>query len=108
MQHKQCFMAVHRTFTDRLGNDDLFGGIPMVLGGDFAQILPVVPRGNSGSHRCGNKTPFCGRDFKNCFCVKTCEFVTKSPMRRLRTGSGKCLMILLFTVVFSYRNKSIN
>ena len=46
MQHKQCFMAVHRTFTDLLGNDDLFGGIPMVLGGDFAQILPVVPRGN--------------------------------------------------------------
>ena len=23
MQHKQCFMAVHRTFTDLLGNDDL-------------------------------------------------------------------------------------
>ena len=39
-------MAVHRTFTDLIGNDDLFGGIPMVLGGDFAQILPVVPRGN--------------------------------------------------------------
>ena len=46
MQHKQCLMAVHRTFTDLLGNDDLFEGIPMVLGGDFAQILPVVPRGN--------------------------------------------------------------
>ena len=39
-------MAVNRTFTDLLDNDDLFGGIPMVLGGDFAQILPVVPRGN--------------------------------------------------------------
>ena len=38
--------AVHRTFTDLLGNDDLIEGIPIVLGGDFAQILPVVPRGN--------------------------------------------------------------
>ena len=46
MQHKQYLIAVHRTFTDLLGNDDLFGGIPIVLGGDFAQILPVGPRGN--------------------------------------------------------------
>ena len=81
----------------------------MVLGGDFAQILPVVPRGNREAIVAANiQNTFCGRDFKNCFCVKSCEFVTKSPMRRLRTGSGKCLMILLFPVVFSYRNKSIN
>lgn len=28
--------------TDFLDNENLFGGIPVVLGGDFAQILPVV------------------------------------------------------------------
>lgn len=42
MQHKHCFIAVHRTLTDLLDNENLFGGIPVVLGGDFAQILPVV------------------------------------------------------------------
>lgn len=45
MQHKHCFTAVHRTLTDLLDNENLFGGIPMVLGGDFAQILPVVRKG---------------------------------------------------------------
>ena len=39
-------MAVYRTFMDLLGNHDLFGGIPIVLGGDFGQSLPAVPRGN--------------------------------------------------------------
>src|SRR6516162_3579215 len=47
MQHKFCFEAVHRTFQDICDdNDHLFGGIPMLFGGDFAQILPVVPKGN--------------------------------------------------------------
>ena len=45
MQHKHCFVAVHRTLTDLLDNKNLFGGIPVVLGGDFAQILPVVRKG---------------------------------------------------------------
>ena len=45
MHHKHCFIAVHRTLSDFLDNEDLFGGIPVVLGGDFAQILPVVHKG---------------------------------------------------------------
>lgn len=45
MQHKHCFVAVHRTLTDLLDNEIFFGGIPVVLGGDFAQILPVVCKG---------------------------------------------------------------
>ncbi|KAG1179849.1 hypothetical protein G6F70_002138 [Rhizopus microsporus] len=49
MQHKYCFEAVHRTFQDIC--DDpyelcMFGGKPVVLGGDFAQIPPVIRRGN--------------------------------------------------------------
>ena len=31
---------------DVRADDALFGGLPIVLGGDFAQILPVVQRGN--------------------------------------------------------------
>ena len=46
MQHKFCFEAVHRTLTDICSNDSLFGGVPTLFGGDFAQILPVVPRGS--------------------------------------------------------------
>ncbi|KAH8144382.1 uncharacterized protein LAJ45_11628 [Morchella importuna] len=48
MQNKYCFEAVSRTLNDicGVGDDSLFGNIPIVLGGDFAQILPVVRRGN--------------------------------------------------------------
>jgi hypothetical protein len=47
MQHKACFEAVNRTLNDvcNVGGQRVFGGIPTVLGGDFAQILPVVRRG---------------------------------------------------------------
>jgi len=47
MQHKACFEAVNRTLNDicNCGEQRIFGGIPIVLGGDFAQILPVIRRG---------------------------------------------------------------
>ena len=48
MQHKACFTAVHRSLCDVLDkplDGPLFGGIPCVFGGDFAQILPVVQKG---------------------------------------------------------------
>ena len=49
MQHYYCFEAVHRTLCDIRSQDDrLFGRIPVVLGGNFAQILPVVLCGNRG------------------------------------------------------------
>lgn len=48
MQHKFCFEVVHRLLTDLRGTTDgvLFGGVPVILGGDFAQILPVVVNGS--------------------------------------------------------------
>ncbi|POS81884.1 hypothetical protein EPUL_005913, partial [Erysiphe pulchra] len=45
MQNKHNFNAVDKTLRDLMNSDELFGGIPVVLGGDFAQILPVVKRG---------------------------------------------------------------
>lgn len=46
MQHRHCFEAVSRTLQDICSNfGSLFGGIPVVLGGDFAQIGPVVKNG---------------------------------------------------------------
>lgn len=48
MQHKFCFEAVNWSLNDICYVSDSchFGRIPTVLGGDFAQILPVVQRGS--------------------------------------------------------------
>ena len=48
MQHKYCFETVNGTRNDIRNTPDkpVFGNIPVNLGGDFAQILHVVPRGN--------------------------------------------------------------
>lgn len=46
MGPKYCSEAVDRHLRDVRNRDLPFGGIPTVPGGDFAQILPVVRRGN--------------------------------------------------------------
>jgi hypothetical protein len=50
MRHRRTFEAVDQTLHDLMQLDDaqanekIFDGKPVVLGGDFRQILPVVPR----------------------------------------------------------------
>ena len=46
MQHRNAAEAVDRTLRDICDNDVLFGGITVVFGGDYQQILPVVPKGS--------------------------------------------------------------
>jgi hypothetical protein len=47
MTNRYVFEAVDRTLRDITKKEDsLFGGIPFVLGGDFAQTLPVIVRGS--------------------------------------------------------------
>ncbi len=54
MAHKHVFEAVNRTLQHVMGvvdpalKDMFFGGKVIVMGGDFRQILPVVPRGTRG------------------------------------------------------------
>jgi hypothetical protein len=54
MAHKHVFKAVNRTLQHVMGvvdpalKDMLFGGKVVVMGGNFRQILPVVPRGMRG------------------------------------------------------------
>jgi len=45
VQHRYCFEAVNRTWNDICSTSDnaLFGNIPILLGGDFAHIAPVIP-----------------------------------------------------------------
>ncbi|KAF6155242.1 hypothetical protein GIB67_019768, partial [Kingdonia uniflora] len=45
IQYKYCVKAVDRSLQDVLGNGRPFGGITIILGGDFCQILPEVPKG---------------------------------------------------------------
>ena len=47
MQNKHCFEVVHWSLSDIRGDKDhLFGGLPVILEGDWAQILPVVRHGS--------------------------------------------------------------
>jgi hypothetical protein len=52
MTHRRCFEALDRTMRDILSEKKPsnamlpFGGKPVVLGGDFRQILPVVRKGS--------------------------------------------------------------
>ncbi|XP_052189908.1 uncharacterized protein LOC127799725 [Diospyros lotus] len=45
MQHRHCVEAVDRTLRDICDSKKPFGGIIVVLGGDFRQILQVIPKG---------------------------------------------------------------
>jgi hypothetical protein len=52
MMHRHCIEAFDRTMRDIMSYDGVdntdkpFGGVTVVLGGDFRQILPVIRRGN--------------------------------------------------------------
>jgi len=49
MTYKFCFEALDRTLKDIMKDDitcnSAFGGKVVIFGGDFRQILPVIPRG---------------------------------------------------------------
>ncbi|XP_072066879.1 uncharacterized protein [Arachis hypogaea] len=46
MANKELVQSLDRTLRDILANDMPFGGKVMVMGGDFRQVLPVVPKGS--------------------------------------------------------------
>ncbi|RZB68704.1 hypothetical protein D0Y65_038465 [Glycine soja] len=46
MCHKFAFEALDKSLKDIMQNNLPFGGKIMVFGGDFKQILPIVPKGN--------------------------------------------------------------
>lgn len=46
MTRREAVETLDRTLQDIMGSSAPFGGKVMVFGGDFRQVLPVVPRGN--------------------------------------------------------------
>ena len=46
MCHRYSIEALDKSLQDIMHNGNPFGGKVIVFGGDFRQILPVVPRGN--------------------------------------------------------------
>ena len=46
MQHYYIHKAVNWTFQDIQNSDTLFGGLSVVFGGNFQQILPVIEKGS--------------------------------------------------------------
>jgi hypothetical protein len=58
IMHRYCFEAFDRTIRDILfydgvdNTDKPFGGVSLVLGGDFRQILPVITKRMHTRHTC--------------------------------------------------------
>jgi hypothetical protein len=46
MQHRHIFDAVNKLFQDVNKSKEPFGGVTVVFGGDFQQILPVIMKGS--------------------------------------------------------------
>jgi len=87
MLHRHCFEAVDRGFRDVLKivdkrNKDIpFGGKVVVFGGDFRQILPVIPKANRQEvvHSTINSSPLW--DY--------CEVLTLTKNMRLLNGASE-------------------
>lgn len=62
MANRNCFEALDKSlrdilrFTNQNSNEKPFGGMTVVLGGDFRQILPVVPKGRREHSQRFNQT----------------------------------------------------
>jgi hypothetical protein len=82
MAHKHVFEAMNRMLQHVMGvvdptlKDMLFGGKVVVMGGDFRQILPVVPRGTRGQivHASLKRSAVLWHVLKCVSCMKTCMF----------------------------------
>jgi ATP-dependent DNA helicase PIF1 len=86
MMHKHCFEAVDRTLRDILRSYDErnkylpFGGKVIVFGGDFRQILPVIPK--------GTRQEVVNASINSSKIWNHCEVLTLSTNMRLLHGSS--------------------
>ncbi|KAK1407276.1 hypothetical protein QVD17_38890 [Tagetes erecta] len=86
MMHKHGFEALDKTLKDIMSIDDdvnnsklPFGGKTIVFGGDFRQILPVVPN--------GSRQDIVGASLCSSYIWRTCKVLTLTKNMRLTVGS---------------------
>ncbi|KAL7120574.1 hypothetical protein ACP275_02G130000 [Erythranthe tilingii] len=88
MIHKHCFEAVHQSLKDILSQSDPenenkpFGGKIVVCGGDFRQILPVVPK--------GTRQQVVSASINSSHLWQHCEVLTLTKNMRLSSTSSNC------------------
>ncbi|XP_019166702.1 PREDICTED: uncharacterized protein LOC109162455 [Ipomoea nil] len=83
MMHKFCFDALDRTMRDLLSSTNprscemTFGGKTVVLGGDFRQILPVIPK--------GTRQDIVGSSINSSYLWRSCKVFRLTKNLRLRS-----------------------
>lgn len=88
MTHRHCFEALDRTLRDILRSNDIsneekvFGGIVVVFGGDFRQILPVIPK--------GSRHDIVNASLNYSYLWKHCKVLKLTVNMRLKVGSSTC------------------
>ncbi|XP_061370705.1 uncharacterized protein LOC133313356 [Gastrolobium bilobum] len=81
MVHKFCFEALDRTLRDVLSCVDMpFGGKVVVLGGDFRQILPVIPN--------GSRQDIVHATINSSYLWSHCHLLSLTKNMRLNSGSS--------------------
>ena len=79
MAHKFCFKALDQSLrdiiTNRSNSNQIFGGKVIVFGGDFCQILPVIPR--------GSRSDIINATINSSYLWDSCEILTLTKNMRL-------------------------
>jgi ATP-dependent DNA helicase PIF1 len=84
MAHRYTFECLDRTLKDIMSTEDkpcttIFGGKVIVFGGDFRQILPVIPR--------GNRSDIVHASINASYIWDHCQVLTLTKNMRLKQGS---------------------
>ncbi|XP_022003995.1 uncharacterized protein LOC110901476 [Helianthus annuus] len=80
MNHKHAFEALDRTMKDIFKCEMTFGGKVMVFGGDFRQILPVVPN--------GSRRDIVNASITSSYIWSSCKVLTLTKNMRLTVGAN--------------------
>ncbi|XP_058764879.1 uncharacterized protein LOC131638334 [Vicia villosa] len=85
MANKYCFEALDKSLKDIMsgtthGQDKIFGGKVVVFGGDFRQILPVVPR--------GTRSDIIYATINSSYLWDHCKFLKLTKNMRLQSGAA--------------------
>nr|XP_043630411.1 ATP-dependent DNA helicase PIF1-like [Erigeron canadensis] len=87
MIHKHCFEALDKTMRDILSSDTpnsdnlVFGGKVVLFGGDFRQILPVIPK--------GTRSDIVNASLNSSYLWNHCRVLKLTVNMRLRVGSSE-------------------